>query len=121
MVLKLFLLYFVPFPLLTLLNLFSEFGRRSRHPSPQVARRGCQKDGEGPVAKGCFFWEGLLECCLLILALDSVTESSHLFPLPPPGQVYQEIAIMKKLDHPNVVKLVEVLDDPEQDNLYMGQ
>ena len=26
---------------------------------------------------------------------------------------------MKKLDHPNVVKLVEVLDDPEDDNLYM--
>ena len=28
---------------------------------------------------------------------------------------------MKKLDHPNVVKLVEVLDDPEDDQLYMGQ
>jgi [calcium/calmodulin-dependent protein kinase] kinase len=26
---------------------------------------------------------------------------------------------MKKLDHPNVVKLVEVVDDPEEDNLYM--
>ena len=35
-------------------------------------------------------------------------------------QVYREIAIMKKLDHPNVVKLVEVLDDPEDDQLYMG-
>ena len=34
-------------------------------------------------------------------------------------QVYREIAVMKKLDHPNVVKLVEVLDDPEDDNLYM--
>ena len=31
-----------------------------------------------------------------------------------------EIDIMKKLDHPNVTKLVEVLDDPEDDNLYMG-
>ena len=29
-------------------------------------------------------------------------------------QVYREIAIMKKLDHPNVVKLVEVVDDPEE-------
>lgn len=28
---------------------------------------------------------------------------------------------MKKLDHPNVCKLVEVLDDPEDDNLYMGK
>ncbi len=36
-------------------------------------------------------------------------------------KVYREIAIMKKLDHPNVCKLVEVLDDPEEDNLYMGK
>ena len=26
---------------------------------------------------------------------------------------------MKKLDHPNVVSLIEVLDDPEEDSLYM--
>ncbi|TRY70487.1 hypothetical protein TCAL_05417 [Tigriopus californicus] len=37
----------------------------------------------------------------------------------PLQKVYREIAIMKKLDHPNVVKLVEVLDDPEDENLYM--
>ncbi|XP_015733191.1 calcium/calmodulin-dependent protein kinase kinase 2 isoform X3 [Coturnix japonica] len=37
----------------------------------------------------------------------------------PIEQVYQEIAILKKLDHPNVVKLVEVLDDPSEDHLYM--
>uniref|UniRef100_A0A7N8YLQ5 calcium/calmodulin-dependent protein kinase n=1 Tax=Mastacembelus armatus TaxID=205130 RepID=A0A7N8YLQ5_9TELE len=44
-------------------------------------------------------------------------------PLQPKGpleRVYQEIAILKKLDHPNVVKLVEVLDDPSEDHLYMG-
>ncbi|NP_001124097.1 calcium/calmodulin-dependent protein kinase kinase 1b [Danio rerio] len=34
-------------------------------------------------------------------------------------RVYQEIAILKKLDHLNVVKLVEVLDDPAEDNLHM--
>lgn len=34
-------------------------------------------------------------------------------------QVYQEIAILKKLDHLNVVNLVEVLDDPAEDNLHM--
>jgi len=37
----------------------------------------------------------------------------------PLQKVYREIAIMKKLDHPNVCKLVEVLDDSEDDNLYM--
>lgn len=33
----------------------------------------------------------------------------------------KEIAIMKKLDHPNVVKLHEVIDDENRDKLYMGK
>ncbi|NXW42159.1 KKCC1 kinase, partial [Nyctiprogne leucopyga] len=40
-------------------------------------------------------------------------------PMAPLDRVYQEIAILKKLDHINIVKLVEVLDDPAEDNLYM--
>uniref|UniRef100_A0AAY4E6H0 Protein kinase domain-containing protein n=1 Tax=Denticeps clupeoides TaxID=299321 RepID=A0AAY4E6H0_9TELE len=40
--------------------------------------------------------------------------------LGPLERVYQEIAILKKLDHLNIVKLVEVLDDPSEDNLHMG-
>ncbi|XP_051256288.1 calcium/calmodulin-dependent protein kinase kinase 1 isoform X2 [Dicentrarchus labrax] len=39
--------------------------------------------------------------------------------LGPLERVYQEIAILKKLDHINIVKLVEVLDDPAEDNLHM--
>ncbi len=39
----------------------------------------------------------------------------------PLQKVYREIAIMKKLDHPNVVKLVEVLNEQEADHLYMGK
>uniref|UniRef100_A0A3P9NTI9 calcium/calmodulin-dependent protein kinase n=1 Tax=Poecilia reticulata TaxID=8081 RepID=A0A3P9NTI9_POERE len=44
-----------------------------------------------------------------------------LFPksMQPLERVYREIAILKKLDHPNVVKLVEVLDDPDEDGLHM--
>uniref|UniRef100_A0A8C7HYE4 Calcium/calmodulin dependent protein kinase kinase 1 n=1 Tax=Oncorhynchus kisutch TaxID=8019 RepID=A0A8C7HYE4_ONCKI len=41
-------------------------------------------------------------------------------PLGPLERVYQEIAILKKLDHLNIVHLVEVLDDPAEDNLHMG-
>ena len=37
----------------------------------------------------------------------------------PLDKIHREIAIMKKLDHPNVCKLIEVLDNPEDDNLYM--
>jgi [calcium/calmodulin-dependent protein kinase] kinase len=40
----------------------------------------------------------------------------------PPNSLYlikEEIAIMKKLDHNNLVSLIEVLDDPTEDSLYM--
>lgn len=37
----------------------------------------------------------------------------------PLQMVQKEIAILKKLSHPNVVKLVEVLDDPNDNYLYM--
>lgn len=39
----------------------------------------------------------------------------------PLDKVYREIALLKKLDHPNVVKLVEVLEDPDEDHLYLGE
>uniref|UniRef100_A0A915IHK1 Protein kinase domain-containing protein n=1 Tax=Romanomermis culicivorax TaxID=13658 RepID=A0A915IHK1_ROMCU len=40
--------------------------------------------------------------------------------LPDPlAQVQREIAILKKLSHPHVVKLVEVLDDSNDNYLYM--
>ncbi|UZJ54712.1 hypothetical protein CBS101457_004032 [Exobasidium rhododendri] len=37
----------------------------------------------------------------------------------PLSLIRHEIAILKKLDHPNVVELYEVLDDPTKDGLYM--
>eukprot|EP01083_Nonionella_stella_P155139 500756_1 len=33
--------------------------------------------------------------------------------------IFREIAIMKKLDHPNVLQIHEVIDDPSNDKLYM--
>lgn len=33
--------------------------------------------------------------------------------------VRREVALMKKLVHPNVVRLLEVIDDPQNDSLFM--
>jgi [calcium/calmodulin-dependent protein kinase] kinase len=37
----------------------------------------------------------------------------------PLNLIREEIAIMKKLNHPNLAALYEVLDDPAEDSLYM--
>lgn len=39
----------------------------------------------------------------------------------PFDNIKREIAILKKLDHPNVVHLFEVLDDPQENELILGK
>lgn len=34
-------------------------------------------------------------------------------------EVYREIDIMSKLNNPNMIKIYEVIDDPEQEKLYV--
>uniref|UniRef100_A0A9L0IX10 calcium/calmodulin-dependent protein kinase n=1 Tax=Equus asinus TaxID=9793 RepID=A0A9L0IX10_EQUAS len=51
---------------------------------------------------------------------SQATQGGPAKQLLPLERVYQEIAILKKLDHVNVVKLIEVLDDPAEDNLYLA-
>ncbi|CAO3612882.1 unnamed protein product [Mucor fragilis] len=43
----------------------------------------------------------------------------HGLPNSPLDLVRSEVAILKKLNHRNVIKLYEVLDDPNDDSLYM--
>ncbi|KAN0063859.1 hypothetical protein ACQY0O_003464 [Thecaphora frezii] len=57
-----------------------------------------------------------------IAAHDSAQQSErsgNQDPKDPLVLIRHEIAILKKLHHPNVVKLYEVLDDPSKDSLYM--
>lgn len=35
-------------------------------------------------------------------------------------KIKREIAIMKKCTHPNIVSLIEVIDDPASDKIYLG-
>uniref|UniRef100_A0A3B4ZH31 calcium/calmodulin-dependent protein kinase n=1 Tax=Stegastes partitus TaxID=144197 RepID=A0A3B4ZH31_9TELE len=67
----------------------------------------------------------LMRQCGFLRRLPSPGPNSQQDPFPkavlPLEKVYKEIAILKKLDHHNVVKLVEVLDDPDEDGLHMGR
>jgi serine/threonine protein kinase len=36
-------------------------------------------------------------------------------------KIRREIAIMKKCIHPNVVRLIEVIDDPDVRKIYLGK
>lgn len=37
----------------------------------------------------------------------------------PQQTIHQEMAIMKKLDHPYILKLYEIIDDPTEQKLYL--
>ena len=47
------------------------------------------------------------------LSISIILSSSTLF-------FSLQVLIMKMLDHPNIVNLVEVIDDPNTDHFYMG-
>lgn len=40
--------------------------------------------------------------------------------MDPIEDIKREIAIMKKLNHPNVIKLYEVIQDTEKEKIYMS-
>ena len=33
-------------------------------------------------------------------------------------EIYQEIEVMKTIEHPHILKLIEVIDDPDCEKLY---
>ncbi|XP_024132272.1 calcium/calmodulin-dependent protein kinase kinase 1b isoform X1 [Oryzias melastigma] len=64
----------------------------------------------------------LMRQCGFLRRLPPANLQQDAYPkgMLPLERIYREIAILKKLDHHNVVKLVEVLDDPDEDGLHMA-
>ncbi|KAJ3161718.1 hypothetical protein HDU86_006488 [Geranomyces michiganensis] len=78
----------------------------------KLRRLKLQKEGGAFGARGRFRGRG--RGAAATVRADALSKSDN-----PIDLVRSEMAILKKLDHPNVVRLYEVLDDPEQDSLYM--
>jgi [calcium/calmodulin-dependent protein kinase] kinase len=85
---------------------FSKSRLRKRAQSNLLRRPSARRRRQGALAAGLGFNSPLHR--------HSSTEENNSLDL-----IKEEIAIMKKLNHPNVVSLIEVLDDPEEDSLYM--
>ncbi|KAF2637689.1 Pkinase-domain-containing protein [Massarina eburnea CBS 473.64] len=85
---------------------FSKSRLRKRAQSNLLRRPSARRRRQGALAAGLGFNSPLHR--------HSVSEENNSLDL-----IKEEIAIMKKLNHPNLVSLIEVLDDPEEDSLYM--
>jgi [calcium/calmodulin-dependent protein kinase] kinase len=85
---------------------FSKSRLRKRAQSNLLRRPSARRRRQGPLGAGIGFNSPLHR--------HSSGEENNALDL-----IKEEIAIMKKLNHPNVVSLIEVLDDPEEDSLYM--
>ncbi|XP_013880676.1 calcium/calmodulin-dependent protein kinase kinase 1b isoform X2 [Austrofundulus limnaeus] len=87
-----------------------------------VVKLAWNEDSEQYYAMKVVSKKKLLKQCGFLRRPPSSGSNSDLFckAWQPLERVYREIAILKKLDHPNVVKLVEVLDDPDEDGLHMA-
>lgn len=84
------------------------------------------RQGSYGIVKLVYNEEDETQYAMKILSKKKLMKKAGIFGRMAPGRkanplakVYREIALLKKLDHPNVVKLVEVLDDPDEDNLYL--
>ncbi|KAF2114976.1 kinase-like domain-containing protein [Lophiotrema nucula] len=85
---------------------FSKSRLRKRAQSNLLRRPSARRRQKGVTAAGMGFNSPLHR--------HSSTDENNSLDL-----IKEEIAIMKKLNHPNLVSLIEVLDDPEEDSLYM--
>uniref|UniRef100_A0A8C2TBZ8 Calcium/calmodulin dependent protein kinase kinase 1 n=1 Tax=Coturnix japonica TaxID=93934 RepID=A0A8C2TBZ8_COTJA len=112
------------------------FGHYATGPSPRIVRRPTIESNRVSISDAEVGMFSTLLMAMKVLSKKKLLKQYGFPRRPPPrgsksssgeqsksmaplDRVYQEIAILKKLDHVNVVKLIEVLDDPAEDNLYM--
>ncbi|XP_017271748.1 calcium/calmodulin-dependent protein kinase kinase 1b isoform X1 [Kryptolebias marmoratus] len=87
-----------------------------------VVKLAYNEDSEQYYAMKVVSKKKLMKQCGFLRRMPPSGSNSDLFckVMQPLERIYREVAILKKLDHPNVVKLVEVLDDPDEDGLHMA-
>lgn len=101
-------------PHLTLLQAIKEFSKsrlRRKEQSEMLRKRGGIAGGPRGRGRGIGLGVGR----------DAAAATASPGSSNPLDLVRGEVAILKKLHHSNVVKLYEVLDDPNDDSIYMGK
>jgi hypothetical protein len=66
-----------------------------------------------PIKRQVWLWYASCNHQLRVCSIEGSLWSTNKY-------VEIQVSIMKELDHPNIVHLVEVIDDPESDHFYMG-
>ncbi|CAO3614260.1 unnamed protein product [Cunninghamella echinulata] len=88
---------------------FSKSRLRKKEQSEMLRRKGGRRNIRGGRGRGIGLGVGRE-----VAAQQTLPGSSN-----PLDLVRGEVAILKKLNHPHIVKLFEVLDDPNDDSIYM--
>jgi len=80
--------------------------------------------GVSSKVKLCINWESGEECAIKVINRSLMKSVNHgLRRVSHQGITYEsirrEIAILKKVRHPNIVRVIEVIDDPTADKMYI--
>lgn len=80
-----------------------------------------KKLGQGSFGKVklCYDVNSNLYYAAKIMSKDKLKRKMVSFNKNAYSNVQTEMAVMKKLDHPHLVKLYEIIDDPHQHKLYL--
>ncbi|KJZ70077.1 hypothetical protein HIM_10538 [Hirsutella minnesotensis 3608] len=92
-------------------------GRKSINQYEFIEEIGCGVDGKVKLARNTQTGENV--AIKIIPRFSKKRRLGHVTAMSPQDKAKKEIAILKSIRHPNVVALLEVIDDPEVKKIYM--